>query len=136
MPTGGGGVKAAEISVYGPTGINLAFGKSVTTTPGYTTTVSGLGTNGVGTDTNQSSGYSAVVIVDGDITTGVQAQNYIPVIDLGSNCLVSSASLWLGKFWHRSLNGQFDLLSSSSTLIKRWTITDTSSRQITWKWPN
>jgi len=126
----------AEISVYGPTGINLAFGKSVTTTPGYTTTVSGLGTNGVGTDTNQSAGYSAVVIVDGDITTGIQAQNYVPVIDLGSNCLVSSASLWLGKCWGRSLNGQLDLLSSNSTLIKRWTVTDTSSQKISWKWPN
>jgi len=126
----------AEISVYGPTGINLAFGKSVTTTPGYTSSSSGLGTYGVGTSTGQSSGYSGAALVDGDITTGIEAQNYIPVIDLGSNCLVSSASLWLGKFWGRSLNGQFDLLSSSSTLIKRWTITDTSSRQITWNWPN
>jgi hypothetical protein len=126
----------AELSVYGPTGINLAFGKSVTTTPGYTSTTTGLGIYGVGTSTGQTSGYSGASLVDGDITTGIEAQNYIPVIDLGSNCLISSVSIWLGKFWGRSLNGQFDLLSSSSTLIKRWTITDTSSRQITWKWPN
>ena len=127
----------AELSVYGPTGINLAFGKSITQTNGYTATNTGLGVYGVATSINESSQQiSGASLVDGDITTGLESQNYIPVIDLGSNCLVSSASIWLGKFWGRSLNGQFDLLSSSSTLIKRWTITDTSSRQITWKWPN
>jgi hypothetical protein len=136
-PSGDNWQDIAELSVYGPTGINLALGKSITQTNGYTATNTGLGVYGVATSVNESSQQiSGASLVDGDPTTGLESQNYIPVIDLGSNCLVSSGSIWLGKFWGRSLNGQFDLLNSSNGLIKRWTITDTSSRQITWKWPN
>ena len=132
----------AELSVFTSEGTNLCLGKTIN----QATSASGLpvvfvtGINGsVGSGTeggNLSSPQSGSRFIDGDVTTGVIANQWVPLIDLGSNCTVYSGSFWYGRYPYRSLNAQIDLLDAGSNLVKRWTVTQVDSQPMSWTHPN
>jgi hypothetical protein len=132
----------AELRIFDSEGTNLCSGKTIN----QATSASGLpvifvtGINGsVGSGTeggNLSSPQSGSRFIDGDITTGIIANQWAPLIDLGSNSTVYSGSFWYGRYPYRSLNAQIDLLDAGSNLVKRWTVTQVDSRPMSWTFPN
>jgi hypothetical protein len=132
----------AELRIFDSEGTNLCSGKTIN----QATSASGLpvvfvtGINGsVGSGTeggDLSSPQSGSRFIDGDITIGLIANQWVPLIDLGSNSTVYSGSFWYGRYPYRSLNAQIDLLDAGSNLVKRWTVTQVDSRPMSWTFPN
>jgi hypothetical protein len=131
-------VDVAELRIFDSNGVNLCTGRSISNTGGgqvyFTTGLNGV--YGVGTETPLTGPQSGRNFIDNDESTGVTFVGWVPVIDLGSLCTVYSGEFWYGKYGYRSLNAQIDLLDASSNLIKRWTVTQTSSRPMRWAHPN
>ena len=132
----------AELRIFDSEGTNLCSGKTInqaTSASGQPVVfVTGInGSVGSGTEGgNLSSPQSGSRFIDGDITTGIIANQWAPLIDLGSNSTVYSGSFWYGRYPYRSLNAQIDLLDAGSNLVKRWTVTQVDSRPMSWTFPN